>query len=80
MQISDSDAGDWPTLRQFPYPDTDDGCHEEEEAAILGNKFRNAVFMRGRDKGGLLEFSKVSLHQQADGRHTSPAPTAERFA
>jgi len=54
--VTETDAGDWITLRPLLFPDTDDVRHEEEAASILGNTFRNAVFLGRGDQGEPLGF------------------------
>ena len=70
--VTDTDVGDWLTLRQLLFPDTDDVRHEEEAAVIVGNKFRHAVFLCRGDQQEPLGFAEVSLRHQVDGCHSSP--------
>lgn len=75
--VTDIDVGDWLTLRQLLFPDTDDVRHEEQAAVILGNRFRNMVLLYRGDQGEPVGFVEVSLRQQADGCHSSPVAYLE---
>ena len=70
--VTEADVGDWLTLRQLLFTDTDDVGHEEDAAAILDNKFRNTVLLCRGDQGEPLGFAEVSLRHHVDGCHTSP--------
>lgn len=71
-ELRPDDHGDWLQLRHLLWPDT---SHEElsrEQAEILADPARNAVFVAAAPDGDLAGFVEVAIRDWADGCDTRP--------